>query len=104
MYDFQQSRDNTAIEQLDSYSLCYEIKTDDVYQDMKKNKQHYDFSEYPEGHSLYDVSNKKVAGKFKDKTSSKVFKKIVGLRSKMYSYRTDGEHVEKKANQLLKEK
>ena len=73
---------------------------------MKKDKQHYDFSEYPEEHPLYDVSNKRRAGKFKDVTSSKVIKEFVGLRAKMYSYRTDDEHVEKKANgiknQLLK--
>ena len=64
---------------------------------MKQSKTLYDFSEYPEEHPLYDVSNKKRAGKFKDEMSSKVIKEFVGLRSKMYSFRTDDEHVKKKS-------
>ena len=86
----------------DTDSLCYEIKTDDIYEDMKQNKNLYDFSEYPEDHPLYDVSNKKRAGKFKDEMSSKIITEFVGLRAKMYSIKTDDEHVSKKANGIKK--
>ena len=34
----------------DTDSLCVEIETDDVYKDMKEQKEYYDFSEYPEDH------------------------------------------------------
>ena len=108
MYDFhyntikRQYGNRATLLFTDTDSLCYEIKTDDVYEDMKKDKQHYDFSEYPEEHPLYDVSNKKRAGKFKDEMSSKVIKEFVGLRAKVYSFKTDDEHVNKKANGIKK--
>ena len=46
---------------------------------------------------LYDVSNKKVIGKFKDETSSKIISEFVGLRAKMYSFVTDDKYESKKA-------
>ena len=36
----------------DTYSLCVEIETDDVYKDMEEQKEYYDFSEYPEDHFI----------------------------------------------------
>ena len=69
----------------DTDSLCYKINTDDLYNDMKKDKDLYDFSEYPKDHPLYDESNKKVIGKMKDETNSKPIQEFIGLRSKMYS-------------------
>ena len=69
---------------------------------MKQSKTLYDFSEYPEDHQLHDVSNKKRAGKFKDEMSSKIITEFVGLRAKMYSLKTDDEHVNKKANGIKK--
>jgi hypothetical protein len=108
MYDFhyntikKQYGDRCKLLFTDTDSLCYEIKTDDIYEDMKKGKHLYDFSDYQKDHPLYDETNKKVIGKFKDVTSSKVIKEFVGIRAKMYSYRTDDEHVEKKANGIKK--
>ena len=40
-------------------SICFEVKTNDLYEDMKNNKDLYDFSEYPKTHFLYDETNKK---------------------------------------------
>ena len=54
-----QIKDKASLLFTDTDSLTYDIQTDDIYEDMKKDKQHYDFSEYPEEHPLYDVSNKK---------------------------------------------
>ena len=31
----------------DTYSLCYEIETEDFYKDVKEISHHFDFSEYP---------------------------------------------------------
>ena len=31
----------------DTDSLCYHIKTEDVYQDMFERKEEFDFSDYP---------------------------------------------------------
>lgn len=70
----------------DTDSLCYEIQTDDIYQDMKMNHNMYDFSEYPKAHDLHSIDNKKIIGKFKDETNSIPIREFVGLRSKMYSF------------------
>ena len=69
----------------DTDSLCYQIQTDDLYRDMKPNLQHYDTSAYPIDHDLYDTTNEKVIGKFKDETNSVPPQEFVGLRAKMYS-------------------
>ena len=69
----------------DTDSLCYEIKTHDVYQDMLQQIDEYDTSEYPRDHFLYSETNKKVLGKMKDEFNSEPIAEFVGLRSKMYS-------------------
>ena len=50
----------------DTDSLVYEIKTDDVYEDFYKNKNLFDFSDYPHNSKFFDSVNKKVIGKMKD--------------------------------------
>ena len=42
----------------DTDSLCYEVKTEDIYQDMAEDLEQYDTSEYPEDHPLYSNINK----------------------------------------------
>ena len=74
----------------DTDSLCYEIETDDLYEDMNDQKDLYDFSEYPTDHPLYDLKNKKVLGKMKDETNGIPPRACAGLRPKMYSLKCDG--------------
>jgi len=71
----------------DTDSLALEITTDDIYKDLEDEElaQHFDFSNYEEGHPLYSLANKAVLGKFKDECSGKPILEFVGLRSKMYS-------------------
>jgi len=84
----------------DTDSLTYHIKTDDVYKDMVSDKHLFDFSDYPsntlkdaEGNETIQIENKdenkKIIGKFKDETKSKPIIEFVGLRSKMYSFKTE---------------
>ena len=107
MYDYhyntikKQYKDRAVLLFTDTDSLTYEIKTDDIYKDMEKDKNLYDFSEYPENHPLYDICNKKVIGKFKDETKSKIITEFVGLRAKMYSFKTE-EYESKKAKGIKK--
>ena len=68
----------------DTDSLCYEVKTDDIYRDMAGDRDLFDFSGYPIEHPCYDATNKKVIGKMKDETASVPIKEFVGLRAKMY--------------------
>lgn len=72
----------------DTDSLCYNVRKHDVFKLMKDNKDYFDLSEYPETHELYDASNKKVIGKFKNE-SVKPMKEFVGLRAKLYAYSVD---------------
>jgi hypothetical protein len=91
----------------DTDSLKYLIEAKDIndkdfdfYNDMYEMKQYYDLSDYPkkptEGYNplydpiykLYDDTNKKVLGKFKDESEGKLILEFVGLKSKMYSQLT----------------
>ena len=45
----------------------------------------FDFHDYPQDSKFFDLANKKVIGKMKDKFKGKVISEIIGLKSKMYS-------------------
>ena len=89
----------------DTHSLCYEIKTNDVYQDMLQDIDLFDTSEYAQDHPLYSLTNKKVLGKMKDETHGISIQEFVGLRPKMYSilYTENDKPVEKKTAKWDKE-
>ena len=42
--------------------------------------------EYPKNHPNFDISNKKVLGKFKDELNSKIITEFMALKPKMYSF------------------
>ena len=46
----------------------YEIKSEDVYENFRKDKEMFNFSNYSTKSKYYDDSNKLVVGKMKDKT------------------------------------
>ena len=64
MYDFHYNfiKKNFDAELLftDTGSLTYEIKSEDVYEDL------FDFSNYPKDSKFFDETNEKVIGKMKD--------------------------------------
>jgi len=99
MYDFHYNTmktkygDKCKVMYTDTDSLIYEIKTEDVYQDLAESnfKKNFDFSDYPQNHPLHDETNKKVIGKFKCETNGKVIDEYVGLCPKMYSVLVDNE-------------
>ena len=72
---------------LDTDSLAYSIpNVDDVYAEMAKMGNYFDFSNYSKDHPLYSTANMKVAGKFKDELGGSVLNEFVGLRPKLYCY------------------
>jgi hypothetical protein len=74
----------------DTDSLCYHIQTEDLYKDMKEDKELFDMSGYNmDGYRSCDNTNKKVIGKFKDETDGEPIHEFCGLRSKMYSIKLD---------------
>ena len=74
----------------DTDSLCYEITTADLYEDMKNDITRFDTSDYPKDHPLYSNTNKKVLGKMKDECAGTPPSEFVGLQSKMYSLQFNG--------------
>ena len=68
-------------------SLCYEIKTDDVYKELFQDKKLFDYSNYPKNSEFFFYENKTVIGKMKDEAAGIPIKEFIGLRSKMYSYK-----------------
>ena len=83
----------------DTDSLCYSITTDDVYEDLYRDRELFDNSDYPKSSKFFFDENKKVVvGKFKDEAAGQPIIEFVGLKSKMYSYKT-----EKKNNKTAKD-
>ena len=71
---------------IDTDSLCYLIRTENIYSDLKLKWNHiFDFSNYPKDHPLYNELNKAKPGLLKDETAGKPIKQFVGLKPKMYS-------------------
>ena len=62
------------------------METEDIYEDMKRDKLYFDFSDYPQSHHLHSKENKRIPGLFKDEVCGKIIKRFCGLKSKMYSF------------------
>ena len=69
----------------DTDSFLLHIPSEDIYNDLKRLENYFDFSNYPKDHPLYSTQNKAVLGKFKDETAGVPIEEIIGLRSKCYS-------------------
>ena len=75
----------------DTDSLCYDIKTEDFYQDMFTCKEQFDLSDM-KIEKFKDSEYKKVVGKFKDETQGIPICEFIGLglyslkRYASYSY------------------
>lgn len=95
MYDYYYNHlkvkygDKLRLAYTDTDSFIISVKTDCFYADMKENLQMYDTSDYPLNnvHGI-PLVNKKRPGLFKDELNSRVMTEFVGLRSKMYSIRS----------------
>ena len=57
------------INMVTTYSLMYQIKTEDVSEDFSDDKEIFDFSNYSTKSNYYDNSNKLLVGKMEDKTA-----------------------------------
>eukprot|EP01051_Picozoa_sp_SAG22_P002164 SAG22_NODE_95_length_20791_cov_40.318514_4_plen_169_part_00 len=79
--------DRAQLLMTDTDSLMYHIKTEDFYEDMKKDSHLYDMSNFDCDltKQFKDNTNKKVLGKMKDEGDGMVWNEMVGLRPKMYS-------------------
>ena len=69
-------------------SFEYKIKTGDYYHDLVVNstlREHFDFSNFPRDHKLFDRSNEKQVLKFKNELAGTPIEQIWALKPKLYS-------------------
>ena len=64
----------------DTNSLTYEIKSEDVYEEVFKHKHLFHLSNYPKDSKFFDHVNEKVIGKMKDVSEEKINDEFVGLK------------------------
>ena len=81
--------------------LIYKIKSENVYEDLYKNKKLFNFSNYPKDSKYYNGVNNIVIGKMEHETCGVPIKVFVGLKSKMY-FITDANHESKNVNNINK--
>ena len=88
----------------DTDSLCYEIQTEDFYEDISNDVDvKFDTSNFPKDHpSGIQRKNKKVPGMMKDEAGGKIIEEFVGLRAKLYSYKMFEGKEEKKCKGIKK--
>ena len=108
MYDFHYNymlknfdRENIDLLFTDTDSLFYHIRKENPFEIIKKDKSLFDLSNYDKSNELYDKTNNKVIGKFKNE-SVKQITEFVGLRSKCYSYITDDDEEHMKCKGVSK--
>ena len=98
-YDYIKNKYGNNSRQLftDTDSLMYEIKSEDVYEDVSKDKEMFDFCNYSTKSKYDDNSNKLVVGKIKDETAGIAIEEFVGLKPKLSSHLIDDNIEHKKA-------
>ena len=107
MYDFHYNYikpkygDEAILGFTDTDSLLYCIKTEDIYEDLYRDKDPFDNSDYPKSSKFFFDENKKVIGKFKDEAAGQPIIEWGGLKSKMYTYKTETKN-DKKAQGVKK--
>jgi hypothetical protein len=102
MYDFHYNYmckfTNKKLLFTDTDSLTYSVVTEDFYEDILPDLDNwFDTSGYDKSHKCYSEKNKKVMGKFKDECNGVIVTEFVGLRPKLYSFKTDDKLEHKKA-------
>lgn len=80
---------------MDTDSFIYKVKSDTFFEDLKKIRQHFDFSNMPVNHPLYSKENEKVLGKFKDESCGARILAICAPRTKTYSILYEDKEINK---------
>ena len=93
-YDYMvpKYRDKAELGYMDTDSLIYEIKTDDVYEDIRADvPMMFGTSAFPEGHPAgLPIMKKQVPGLMKDEACGRNITKVISLSAKQYTYEIEG--------------
>ena len=82
-YNFVKKHFDAELLFTDTDSLTYEIKLEDIYEELFKYKHLFDLSNYPKDSIFFDPVNAKVIDKMKDVSEGKINDEFVGLKSMM---------------------
>ena len=101
-YNYIKKKYNANLFFTDTYSLVYEIETEEIYEDFYRHKNLFDFRYYQQDSKFFNPINQKVIGKMKDEFKAKIINEFSGLKSKMYYLVTVGNEEIKKAKGVNK--
>ena len=104
-YDFMKKHlsDKCKLLYTDTDSLVYVIYQHNIYNIMKNNIEEFDTSDYPEDNRFgIPRVNKKIPGKQKDECLGNIMTHFIGLRSKMYCVKVEGQKPINKAEGIKK--
>ena len=107
-YDYIKNKfgENVDLVYSDTDSLVYDIRTEDLYADIKPDlNTWFDTSAYPKDNIFgFPQVNKKVIGKFSDEMKGNILTEWIALRAKMYSYTFEMKNVDGSIEVLDKRK
>ena len=90
--------DKARIMYTDTDSLIYSVECADMYNDMKRDIDRFDTSDYAIDNAYgIPLANKRLPGLMKDENNGAIMTEFVGLRAKMYAIRVDGRSDTKKS-------
>ena len=90
------SLENVDLIYMDTDSLIYNVKTENIYEDMAEDIERFDTSNYPPEHPLFSTLRAKDINCLKDETAGRPISEIIALRAKLYSYLlADGSEIKK---------
>ena len=101
-YNYIKNKFNAKLLFTDTDSLVYEIKAEDVYEDLYLDKDLFDFGNYPVKPKFFDPKNEKAIGKMKDEFKGKMITEFPGLKPKIYSLISANDEEVTKANGVNK--
>ena len=102
MYDFHYNvmkpkyNENVTLMCMDTDSFIHNIETDGFYKDMKAMIDYFEASDYKEN-NIYNIPchKKKILGKMTNENNEIIFRKFIGLRSKMHAIKLDDKDIKK---------